>query len=33
MRDRKCIGELDSQRFDLDGLVDFIANEGKGSAA
>jgi simple sugar transport system ATP-binding protein len=33
MRDRRCIGELDSQRFDLDGLVDFIANEGKGSAA
>jgi simple sugar transport system ATP-binding protein len=33
MRDRKCIGELDSQRYDLDGLVDFIANEGKGSAA
>jgi simple sugar transport system ATP-binding protein len=33
MRDRKCIGELDSQKYELDGLVDFIANEGKGSAA
>ena len=33
MRDRKSIGELDSRRFDLDGLIDFIANEGKGSAA
>ncbi|HET7846059.1 MAG TPA: sugar ABC transporter ATP-binding protein [Acidimicrobiia bacterium] len=33
MRDRKCIGELDSTKFDLEGLVDFIANEGKGSAA
>jgi simple sugar transport system ATP-binding protein len=33
MRDRKCIGELDSQRFDLDGLVDFIAHEGNGSTA
>jgi uncharacterized protein (DUF2237 family) len=33
MRDRKRIGELDSQKFDLDGLIDFIANEGKGSAA
>jgi simple sugar transport system ATP-binding protein len=33
MRDRKCIGELASTNFDLDGLVDFIANEGRGSAA
>ena len=33
MRDRKCIGELDSRKVDLDGLIDFIANEGKGSAA
>jgi simple sugar transport system ATP-binding protein len=33
MRDRQSIGELDSRRFDLDGLIDFIANEGKGSAA
>jgi simple sugar transport system ATP-binding protein len=33
MRDRKSIGELDSRRFDLDGLIDFIANEGDGSAA
>ena len=33
MRDRKRIGELSSQKFDLDGLIDFIANEGKGSAA
>jgi simple sugar transport system ATP-binding protein len=33
MKDRRCIGELDSQRFDLDGLVDFIAKEGEGSAA
>jgi galactofuranose transport system ATP-binding protein len=33
MRDRKAIGELDSRRFDLDGLIDFIANEGNGSGA
>jgi simple sugar transport system ATP-binding protein len=33
MRDRKCIGELDSPKVELDGLIDFIANEGKGSAA
>jgi len=33
MRDRKCIGELDSQKSDLEGLIDFIASEGEGSAA
>jgi simple sugar transport system ATP-binding protein len=33
MRDRKCIGELDSLNVELDGLIEFIANEGKGSAA
>ena len=33
MRDRKCIGELDSRKVNLDGLIDFIANERKGSAA
>ncbi len=33
MRDRRCIGELASTKFDLDGLIDLIANEGKGSAA
>lgn len=33
MRDRKCIGELDSTNVNLDGLIDFIANEGEGSAA
>ena len=32
MRDRKCLGELDSQNVDLDGLIDFIAHEGSGSA-
>lgn len=33
MRDRKRIGELESSKVNLDGLIDFIANEGKGSAA
>jgi simple sugar transport system ATP-binding protein len=33
MRDRKQIGELDSRQVTLSGLIDFIANEGKGSAA
>ncbi len=33
LRDRKRIGEIDSSAIDLDGLVDFIANEGKGTAA
>jgi simple sugar transport system ATP-binding protein len=33
LRDRKRIGELDSSAVDLDDLVDYIANEGKGSAA
>ena len=33
LRDRKRIGELESSAVDLDGLVDFIANEGKGTAA
>ncbi|HEY6629673.1 MAG TPA: sugar ABC transporter ATP-binding protein [Acidimicrobiia bacterium] len=33
MRDRKRIGELESSTVKLDGLIDFIANEGKGSAA
>jgi simple sugar transport system ATP-binding protein len=33
LRDRKLIGELDSSEVDLDGLVDYIANEGKEDAA
>jgi monosaccharide-transporting ATPase len=33
LRDRKRIGEVDSSVIDLDGLVDYIANEGKGTAA
>jgi len=33
LRDRKRIGELESSAIDLDGLVDYIANEGKGTAA
>jgi simple sugar transport system ATP-binding protein len=33
MRDRRRIGELESSTVKLDGLIDFIANEGKGSAA
>jgi len=33
MRDRRRIGELESSNVKLDGLIDFIANEGKGSAA
>jgi simple sugar transport system ATP-binding protein len=33
MRDRKRIGELDSTKVDLDGLIGFIAKEGEGSSA
>ncbi|WP_250443004.1 sugar ABC transporter ATP-binding protein [Actinotalea sp. C106] len=33
LRDRKKIGEVDSSEIDLDGLIDYLANEGKGSAA
>ncbi|HMO11425.1 MAG TPA: ATP-binding cassette domain-containing protein, partial [Actinotalea sp.] len=33
LRDRKKIGELDSGEVDLDGLIDYLANAGKGSAA
>ena len=33
LRDRRKIGELDSGEVDLDGLIDYLANEGKGSAA
>ena len=33
MRDRKCIGEIDSRRVKLNGLIDFIANAGKVSAS
>ncbi|NCT92744.1 sugar ABC transporter ATP-binding protein [Cellulomonas sp. APG4] len=33
LRDRTKIGELDSSEVDLDGLIDYLANEGKGSAA
>jgi galactofuranose transport system ATP-binding protein len=33
MRDRRKIGELDSHDVDLDGLIDYIANGGEGSAA
>jgi monosaccharide-transporting ATPase len=33
MRDRRKIGELDSGDVDLGDLIDYIANEGEGSAA
>ncbi|WP_062299682.1 sugar ABC transporter ATP-binding protein [Demequina maris] len=33
MRDRRKIGELDATQVDLDGLIDYIANAGEGSAA
>ncbi|SFS14454.1 simple sugar transport system ATP-binding protein [Microbacterium sp. cf046] len=33
MRDRRRIGELESHTVDLDGLIDYIANAGEGSAA
>jgi simple sugar transport system ATP-binding protein len=33
MRDRKSVGELDSRETDLDGVIDRIAHERKGSAA
>ncbi len=33
MRDRRRIGELDSSRTDLDGLIDYIADGGEGNAA
>jgi len=33
MRDRRRIGELSSEDVDLDGLIDYIANAGEGSAA
>ena len=33
LRDRKRIGEVTSSAIDFDGLVDYIANEGKGTAA
>ncbi|WP_062204280.1 sugar ABC transporter ATP-binding protein [Demequina salsinemoris] len=33
LRDRRKIGELDSSSTDLDGLIDYIANAGEGSAA
>ncbi len=33
LRDRRKIGELDSGSVDLDGLIDYLANAGKGSAA
>jgi simple sugar transport system ATP-binding protein len=33
MRDRRKIGELDSSGVELDDLIDYIANEGEGSAA
>jgi monosaccharide-transporting ATPase len=33
MRDRRRIGELDSRDVDLDGLIDFMANQGEGSVA
>ena len=33
MRDRKSVGELDSREADLDGVIDRIAHERKGSAA
>jgi monosaccharide-transporting ATPase len=33
MRDRRKIGELSAADVDLDGLIDYIANAGEGSAA
>ncbi|WP_344066772.1 sugar ABC transporter ATP-binding protein [Microbacterium pumilum] len=33
MRDRRMIGELSPDDVDLDGLIDYIANAGEGSAA
>jgi simple sugar transport system ATP-binding protein len=33
MRDRRKIGELDSSDVDLDGLIDYIANQPEESAA
>jgi simple sugar transport system ATP-binding protein len=33
MRDRRRIGELESRDVDLDGLIDYIANNPEGSAA
>lgn len=33
MRDRRRIGELDSNDVDLAGLIDYIANKAEGSAA
>jgi galactofuranose transport system ATP-binding protein len=33
MRDRRRIGELSSADVDLDGLIEYIANAGEGSAA
>ena len=29
MRDRRQIGELDSSDVDLDGLIDYMANQGR----
>ena len=33
MRDRRRIGELNSRDVDLDGLIDYMANQGEGSVA
>ena len=33
MRDRRQIGVLDSSDVDVDGLIDYMANEGEGSVA
>ena len=33
LRDRRKIGEVSSEGLDLDGLIDYLANEGRGSAA
>jgi simple sugar transport system ATP-binding protein len=33
MRDRRKIGELDSHEVDLDGLIDYIANQAEESVA
>ena len=33
MRDRRQIGVLDSRDVDVDGLIDYMANEGEGSVA
>ncbi len=33
MRDRRQLGVLDSRAVDVNGLIDYMANEGEGSVA